>query len=223
MLKRRIRSDDVVDYLIDAILRGDFKPGAKIGELHAAKLLGVSQATIREALHELKAKGFLESYPFKGTYVRRFTAEGLKDYFRTRTEIEMLAACWSFEQGGRSMDWDGLEERIEKMERYVKEDNHNFFRKMDMEFHHTIVLGCESPSLLAAWESLSHSFWAYFGIYLEQQNYSLDKQSEMHRYILECLKRGQFEELRKKITGHYVDISIVLETTDQKNISGEMM
>jgi len=97
MLKRRIRSDDVVDYLIDAILRVYFNLGTKIAELHAAKLLDVSQATIREAFRELEIKGFLESIPFKGTYVRSFTAKGLKDYFRTRTEIEMLAARWAFE------------------------------------------------------------------------------------------------------------------------------
>jgi DNA-binding GntR family transcriptional regulator len=216
MLKRRIRSDDVVDYLIDAILWGDFKPGAKIVELHAAKLLGVSQATVREAFHELKVKGFLESSPFKGTYVRRFTAKGLKDYFRTRTEIELLAARWSSEQDWRSMDWDGLEEYIEKMERYIGENNHIFFRKTDMEFHHAIVSGCESPSLVAAWEALNHSFWAYFGIYLEQQNYSLNKQVEMHRSILESLRKGEFEELRKKLAGHYVDISAVLDMTERE-------
>ena len=214
MLKRRIRSDDVVDYLIDAILRGDFKPGTKILELHAAKLLDVSQTTIREAFRELEAKGFLESRPFKGTYVRCFTRKGLKDYFRTRTEIEMLAARWAFDQNGHSMDCGRLEECINKMKSYVEEGDHVSFRKMDMDFHHTIVTGCESPSLLAAWEALSHSFWAYFGIYLEQQNYRLGNQADMHYSILECLRQGEFEKLRENLTGHYVDISIVLEIAD---------
>ena len=216
MLKRRIRSDDVVDYLIDAILRGDFKPGTKIVELHAAKLLDVSQATIREAFRELKAKGFLESRPFKGSYVRCFTAKGLKDYFRTRTEIEMLAAGWALDQEARSMDWNSLEDCIKKMQSYVEDGDHVAFRKMDMVFHHTLVSGCESPSLLAAWEALNHSFWAYFGIYLEQQNYRLGNQAEMHHSILECLRLGEFDKLRENLTGHYVDVSAVLEATDRE-------
>jgi len=216
MLKRRIRSDDVVDYLIDAILRGDFKPGTKIAELHAAKLLGVSQATIREAFRELKAKGFLESHPFKGSYVRCFTAEGLKDYFRTRTEIEMLAARWALDHEARSMDWESLEECVKKIKIYTEKDDHVSFRKMDIDFHRTIVSGCESPSLLASWEALSHSFWAYFGIYLEQQNYRLGNQAEMHYSILECLRLGEFEKLRENLTGHYVDVSGVLEAVDRE-------
>ena len=216
MLKRRIRSDDVVDYLIDAILRGDFKPGAKIVEMQTAKLLDVSQATIREAFRELAARGFLNSVPFKGTYVRCFSAKGLKDYFRTRTEIEVLAAQWSFDLMGQAMDWEKLLDCIAGMEHSILNNDHVAFRKMDMEFHRTIVSGCESPSLLAAWEALGHSFWAYFGIYVEQQHYRLDSQVEMHRSILESLRKGQFDNLRSNLVNHYVDISAVLEVVDQE-------
>jgi len=96
----------------------------------------------------------------------------------------------------------------------IEEGDHVTFRKTDMKFHHTIVSGCESPSLLSAWEALNHGYWAYFGIYLEQQNYSLGNQVEMHRSILKYLRRGEYEKLRESLTGHYIDISMVLKVTE---------
>ena len=80
-------------------------------------MFSVSQATIREALRELEARGFLESKPYKGTYVRAFTVEGLKDYFRTRTEIEVLASKWAAEGGLARVNFSELEALLKDMER----------------------------------------------------------------------------------------------------------
>ena len=117
---------------------------------------------------------------------------------------------------GRAMDWEKLLDCIAGMEHSLLKSDHVAFRRMDMEFHRTMVSGCESPSLLAAWEALGHSFWAYFGIYVEQRHYRLDSQVEMHRSILESLQKGQFDHLRSNLINHYVDISAVLEVVDQE-------
>ncbi len=210
ILKRRVLSDDVVDYLIDAIMKGDFPPGSKIVELQVARTLSVSQATIREALRELETQGFLESKPFKGTFVRKFTVEGLKDYFRTRTELELLAAGWAMEIGFRRMDIPRLEQCLREMTQAVTEENHVAFRKKDMELHRTLVEGSGSPSLLSAWSALCHSYWAYFGLYFEQKQYNLEDQMEKHSAIYTLLLAGRLDELKTSIENHYVDISFIL-------------
>ncbi|MDD2453476.1 MAG: GntR family transcriptional regulator [Synergistaceae bacterium] len=213
-LQKKVLSDDIVELLIDAIMKGDFPPGSKIVELQAAKLFSVSQSTIREALRELEIRGFLESKPYKGTFVRKFTIEGLKDYFKTRTELEILAAGWAAENKYWNMNNSRMERLLHEMGRFVSEENHVAFRKKDMEFHKTLVESSGSNSLLLAWNALSHSYWAYFGLFFEKQQYNLEDQMEKHLSIYGILKAGRQEELKKAIESHYVDISYILRVLD---------
>lgn len=213
-LQRRILSDDVVEYLIDMILNGAIKPGGKIVELQVAHVLNVSQATVREALKELEVRGFLESRPFRGTYVRKFTVEGIQDYFRTRTELEVLAAAWASENGFRHMDRPGMEGCLDEMAKYLNQEDHVLFRKKDMEFHQTLVHGAGSEALLSAWKALSHSYWAYFGLHFEQMRYNLKDQMEKHKAIYRILLTGDSAALKKALQDHYVDIRLIEEKKD---------
>ncbi len=213
-LQRRVLSDDVVEYLIDAIMNGEFPPGSKIIELQIARALGVSQSTIREALRELETRGFLQSQPFKGTFVRKFTVEGLKDYFRTRTELEVLSAKWALENKFQTMNLDEMKKCLQEMEKYVSEKDHVAFRKKDIGFHRNLVEGSGSPSLFSAWNALSHSYWAYFGLFFEQQQYNLQDQMEKHTSIYNIMLSGHLEELKKAIDIHYVDISFIIKVID---------
>lgn len=209
-IKKRVLSDNIVEFLTDAIMRGDFPPGSKIIELHAAKMFSVSQSTIREAFRELETRGFLESKPYKGTFVRRFTIEGLKDYFKTRTELELLAARWAADDNVKTVNISGMEPLLKDMGRFVSEKNHVEFRKMDMEFHRMIVRNSGSSSLLSAWSALAHSYWAYFGLFFEKQQYDLEDQMEKHLAIYDILKNGRMEKLKEAIQNHYVDISYII-------------
>lgn len=209
---RRVLSDNVVEYLIDMILTGTFQPGEKIVELQVARALDVSQTTVREALRELEAQGFLESRPFRGTYVRKFTLEGIQDYFRTRTELEVLAVQWAAEHRFETMDRRRLEGCLNDMKSFVEEEDHVSFRKKDVEFHRTIVRGSGSDSLFAAWNALSHSYWAYFGLHFEKAQYNLEEQMGKHRGIYDVLFLEKTDAFRKAIQDHYVDIGIIVQS-----------
>ena len=56
--------------LAEAIQRGDFKPGEKLpSERELQSLLGISRATIRQALNDLASSGLIYTRSGKGTYV----------------------------------------------------------------------------------------------------------------------------------------------------------
>lgn len=56
--------------LAEAIQRGDFKPGARLpSERELQQELGVSRATIRQALNDLASSGLIYTRSGKGTYV----------------------------------------------------------------------------------------------------------------------------------------------------------
>ena len=54
LLKRRVLRDDVAEYLVSAILRGDLAPGDKVVESKLAKELSISQGAVREAIRDRK-------------------------------------------------------------------------------------------------------------------------------------------------------------------------
>jgi GntR family negative regulator for fad regulon and positive regulator of fabA len=65
------------DELIAAILRGDFPPGAALpGERRLAAELGVTRPTLREALRQLAADGWLTIQHGKSTVVTDYLREG---------------------------------------------------------------------------------------------------------------------------------------------------
>ena len=54
---RYVLREDIKESLIDAILRGRYKPGDRLAEAKLAKEFSVSQSPIREALRDLEMMG----------------------------------------------------------------------------------------------------------------------------------------------------------------------
>lgn len=84
--------DRVAEILRKAILRGEFRPGERIVELQLAKQLDVGITSIREAIYELEAEGFVTRVPNKGAYVTVLTAEDTRQIYELRCELESMAA-----------------------------------------------------------------------------------------------------------------------------------
>jgi len=74
-LTRTVLSEQIKEQLMEDIFHRKYKAGDRIVESALARELGVSQASVREALRSLIAMGFLENEPFKGITVRSFTAK----------------------------------------------------------------------------------------------------------------------------------------------------
>jgi DNA-binding GntR family transcriptional regulator len=72
----------------ELILRGDFPPGSRLGEVELAERLGVSRTPVREALGRLAAEGLVEIVPNRGARVTSWTVAELEDVFDLRTALE---------------------------------------------------------------------------------------------------------------------------------------
>ncbi|MGJ7440799.1 GntR family transcriptional regulator [Aquipuribacter sp. MA13-6] len=81
-----------VDSVRTMILRGDYAPGARLGEVELAQALGVSRTPVREALRRLSAEGLVDITPNKGARVVDFSPEDLEHVFVLRAHVEGLSA-----------------------------------------------------------------------------------------------------------------------------------
>jgi DNA-binding GntR family transcriptional regulator len=66
-LPRVVFSDQVKQYIVEAVLNSELKPGDRIVESTMARDLGASQAPVCEAMRNSVLLGFLESKLHKGT------------------------------------------------------------------------------------------------------------------------------------------------------------
>jgi DNA-binding GntR family transcriptional regulator len=84
--------DAVFDTLRRAIIDGKLAPGERLRQEALAEELGVSQITVREALHRLVGEGLCIHIPYKGVRVIAPTLEDLEDILAIRGLLEGLAA-----------------------------------------------------------------------------------------------------------------------------------
>ena len=78
--------------LRDAITRGEFPPGAQLGEVDLAGRLGVSRGPLREAMQRLVQEGLLHGERHRGLFVVELGIEDVRDIYAARLAVEQAAA-----------------------------------------------------------------------------------------------------------------------------------
>ena len=78
-------------YLRDKIIRGDYKPGARIKERDLIETLGVSRTVIREAIRQLETERLISVEPQVGPRVRIMSATEANEIYLIRATLEKLA------------------------------------------------------------------------------------------------------------------------------------
>jgi DNA-binding GntR family transcriptional regulator len=86
------RTERLAAEIADAILSGEFAPGARLDEQSLAQHYSVSRTPVREALRQLATTGLIEMRPRKGAIVSQITAEQLDALFGAMAEMEGTCA-----------------------------------------------------------------------------------------------------------------------------------
>lgn len=81
----------VLARLREMIAAGAMPPGTQLDEQTLANDLGVSRTPLREAIGKLVKEGLVEHRPYRGNFVRSFTAKQVSDLFEVRKALEGLA------------------------------------------------------------------------------------------------------------------------------------
>lgn len=82
----------VEDALRDAIISGLYLPGERLIERMLCEELGVSRASVREALRKLEAEKLVEIIPHKGPVVSSISLEEARQLYALRAVLEGFAA-----------------------------------------------------------------------------------------------------------------------------------
>jgi DNA-binding GntR family transcriptional regulator len=192
-LKRQSLSTAVADALAKAIRDGELLPGDRILEVQMSERLGVSRATLREAVKTLAADGLLEIRDDRGAYVRKLDTDEIADMIVLRATIEGMAA--RLVAGRRDpSSLAQIAKVAQRMELEAKNGKSARWRQLDTVFHETIVKAAGNPMLLKAWSNIN----VLLRLFMQRINPAYDTSPaqvlENHDSFVEVLRSGTPDE-----------------------------
>ncbi len=136
-IQRELLSAKVADLLRRMILSGDLPPDTHLVEDELASQLGTSRAPLREALGQLSREGLVVSQPGRGTFVKGFTAQSIRDLFALRTVLEAFAAELAATRI-KPQEAEELRELLNQMQDIVTRGEGSDYVDVDIEIHRQI-------------------------------------------------------------------------------------
>ncbi len=150
------------------ILSGELRSGEKVpSQREFALSLGVSRASLREALLTLETLGLLKTEPGRGTFVSQGTPSASRnmarwryadsypvaDVFETRIMLEGRIAGLS-SQTLTEIEFQALEAETDTMERNWESGDLLANVEADLEFHAIIACACPNRMIVDLYQSL---------------------------------------------------------------------
>ena len=201
-VKSESLSAQVVAALRSAIFAGHLAPGQALRELHLARDLGVSQATIREALSQLERFGLVIRTPHVGTQVTRLSQEEVLE----RVELRLLLEERALAQAAARMDgpaFDTLRSLLGMLTQATRRNEYFEQAQADLAFHRLIWERSGNRTLYSMLDQLSVPLFAFVSIERGTQRRNLADVVESHEGIVEALRRGERGAIRKALRQHF--------------------
>lgn len=136
--KYQTRTWHVYNDLLRLISSGEFRAGSRLDEQRIARDLGVSRTPLREAITQLVRDGIVENRPYRGNFVRRFTAKQVFDLYEVRKALESTAvrlAIPKLTDASTAM----LRDILDQVERSLEAGDLEAYGFADQQFHETIA------------------------------------------------------------------------------------
>jgi DNA-binding GntR family transcriptional regulator len=170
------------------IIFGVLKPSERLRLEPLRKRYSVSVTTLREILNRLTSDGLVVAEGQKGFEVAPVSDAELRELAELRILLENHALKLSFEQG--DLEWEAAvvaaHHKLNVLEKAMmagKTEMRERWKAADWQFHHALISGCGSRTLLGL-----HG--AVFDKYLRYQMLTLtfrgEKAAEEHRQLLQA-------------------------------------
>ncbi len=193
--------------ILRKIMEERLKPGTPLREDHLAAEFGLSSTPVREAFRRLEHDGWIQSVPYRGSFLREFTPEEVEDLYLFREAIETIAVSQAM-QKALPEDWKKIEDSLDAEKKYVAdvkagraECSPTF--DADLDFHsalvaaaHSTLLSFRNATLRAQLNSMAMSKD------LTTTPEGLESVYEEHRMICQAMRRGWKDAAESLIRRH---------------------
>lgn len=216
-------SEKVAEQFMDLIRSGKLKPGDKLpAEQSLAQAMGISRATVREALSGLKALGLVISRSGKGNFIIEDN-NIIEDWDRLIIEIRQRSVFFDALEARRALEGEicflaaerATEEQLEeiKIALNLTKDavTADDFRQADYRFHHALALASGNQLFICFIEECFVTLTEFYWEIIQKGNLT-DNSSFFrdHSSILSCIQERNPVKAREKMVSHIKTIQEVV-------------
>ncbi|WP_349963196.1 GntR family transcriptional regulator [Rhizobium sp. ZPR3] len=140
-------SELVYQQVHEKILSGELFPGEHMNENRLAAALGVSRASVREALRQLEKDSLVEITKNRGPFVRDMPPEEAWELYDIRASLEALAAELAAKRR-TDEDLHLLAKCLENMDRSIEDGDEAGIFQYAVEFHRIVAAMSGSQNLV---------------------------------------------------------------------------
>jgi DNA-binding GntR family transcriptional regulator len=199
--------DQVKQYILDAIERGEFAPGERLIESKIARQFNISQAPVREAISELVSTGFLDREPHKGAVVRMLTDKDMIEIYTVRATLESLAA----QQAVKHITDEQLQmlrDILDKMLQMAQAQDFISTARFDRQFHELIMEISGNLLLRRIYQNLQLGQFTL--ITMRRSTQSLEMLAQRHRQVIEALETRDPDVAKNAMWRHIEELQPTL-------------
>lgn len=144
------KSENLTEYLIEAIVQGEIAPGSKISEPELAKRFTVSRGPLREALMRVEGLGLIERIPHVGARVINLTTDKLIELYAVREALEGMAARLAA-KNITEIELNSLQLLLNAHDEHIRSTVGNSYlhQQGNFDFHYQIIKASHNQKLVA--------------------------------------------------------------------------
>lgn len=202
-LKKRAMSDDVSDHVKDAIFAGRLKPGDPLRELHLARALSVSQATVRDALVKLERFGLVVRVPNKETIVTRHSRGEIRERIELRAVLEERAFVAAASRL-TAEDYVRLAEKVDRITKAFRRRQYFEAAHLDLDFHRYVWERSGNRLLFDRLEQLTMPLFAFISVLRSTGTKMLPDAVAPHQDLLAALQSKKAARIARALREHVV-------------------
>ncbi len=180
--------DNLAAYFREEIISGRFAPDEKIVEVQWAKLLKISQTSVREALNILLAEGFIQKGSGRTAQVTRLADEDITHSYELRAVLEGYAARIVAQ---KKVHLGELEQTLSDMRSAIECHNLKAFYDRDLQFHLLLAEKTGNGMLVHALKRIILPLFAFVVMRVQgarTQDEQWIRSLEQHKRIIDALK-----------------------------------
>ncbi|EIA3112301.1 GntR family transcriptional regulator [Vibrio cholerae] len=205
--KESTKSENLTEYLIEAIVEGQLAPGSKISEPELAKQFQVSRGPLREALMRVEGLRLIERIPHIGARVIQLSPTKLVELYAVREALEGMAARLAA-RNITEIELAGLESLLSTHSTHIDqvEGASYFHQQGDFDFHYRIIQASRNQQLIGLLcDELYHLLRMYR--YQSPRSHSRPVEAlEEHKFILRAIRQRD-EELAEMLMRRHISRS----------------
>ncbi len=187
--------------LRDAILSGRFKPGDRLVERHLSDEVGVSLASVRNALQQLEHEGLVVKKANTATHVTQLSRAKLKEMHQVRMLLEPQAMVLAG-QNMTELSMEQLQVAVAEIDQAISANNFYSVARADLRFHQLIWETSRNETLARMLSQLCTPMFAFIMIMMSVNHEDLRARVNSHQTLVDVLGTGSPEQVESSARHH---------------------